>query len=122
MHELSLCQALITQVERVACEHRARAVTRILIQVGSLSGVEPSLLEHAFPLASAGTLAEGAELVIEKTPIRVRCSQCGIESEASANRLLCAACGDYHTQLISGDEMLLQSLEFDVESVPSANE
>lgn len=122
MHELSLCHALLTQVESVAREHRARAVTRIRIRVGPLSGVEPPLLEHAFPLASAGTLAEGAELVIEKTPIRVRCSQCGTESEASANHLLCAACGDYHTQLIGGDEMLLHSLEFDVESTTSTNE
>jgi len=122
MHELSLCQALISQVEGVAHEHQAQAVTRILLRVGPLSGAEPALLQQAFPLAAAGTLAAGAELAIEKVPIKVRCQQCGAESEATANRLLCASCGDYHTQLISGDEMLLQSLEFAVERKPGTNE
>jgi hydrogenase nickel incorporation protein HypA/HybF len=27
------------------------------------------------------------------------------------NRLLCGACGDWHTQVISGDELLLESVE-----------
>lgn len=121
MHELSLCQALIGQVERVAREHGAQAVKRILIRVGPLSGAEKPLLEQAFPLAAAGSVAEGAELVIEKAPVRVLCLQCGAESDAAANRLICAECGDYRTRLISGDEMLLESLELDIEPEANAN-
>jgi hydrogenase nickel incorporation protein HypA/HybF len=111
MHELSICQSLLDQVERIAREHGATRVERILLRVGPLSGVEGPLLQHAYPLAAAGTLAESAELVIEPSPIRVACSTCGAETEASVNRLLCGACGDYRTRLISGDEMLLASLE-----------
>jgi len=103
--------ALLEQVERIAREHRARRVERIVLQLGPLSGVEAPLLEHAWPLAAAGSIAVDAELVIETAPVRVRCTQCGAESEAQANRLLCASCGDYRTQLISGDEMLLANLE-----------
>ena len=47
------------------------------------------------------------------TGIVVECSQCGAESPASPNRLLCGECGDYRTRLVSGDEMVLQSLELD---------
>lgn len=115
MHELSLCQALIAQAEGVAREHGATAVSRIYLRVGPLSGAEAPLLQQAFPLAAAGSLAEKAELVIEMAPIRVSCMQCGAESEATANRLICGQCGDYRTQLVSGDEMLLESLELDVE-------
>ena len=111
MHEYSVCLALLEQVERIAGEHRARRVERIVLQLGPLSGVEAPLLEHAWPLAAAGSIAVDAELVIESAPVRVRCTQCGAESEAQANRLLCASCGDYRTQLISGDEMLLANLE-----------
>lgn len=122
MHELSLCQALIGQAEDVARQHGAQSVVQIRIQIGPLSGAEAPLLQQAFPLASAGTLAEGAELVIKTAPIRVRCKTCGAETDASANRLICASCGDYHTQLISGDEMLLESLELGVESTAGVNE
>jgi hydrogenase nickel incorporation protein HypA/HybF len=43
----------------------------------------------------------------------VKCSQCGAESAAKPNRLLCGECGDYRTNLVSGDEMVLKSLELD---------
>ncbi len=111
MHEYSVCMALLEQVERIAQEHRAHRVERIVLQLGPLSGVEAPLLKHAWPLAAAGSIAVDAELVIEAAPVRVRCTQCGAESEAQANRLLCASCGDYRTRLISGDEMLLANLE-----------
>ena len=112
MHELSVCLALMQQVERVCREHSARRVALIRLQVGPLSGVEPPLLERAFPLASAGTVADGAELKIESCPVRVLCSECEAETEVTPNRLLCGQCGDFRTRLISGDEMLLASLEF----------
>ncbi|MEA1888676.1 MAG: hydrogenase maturation nickel metallochaperone HypA [Pseudomonadota bacterium] len=113
MHELAICQALIDQVEDLARDNRAIAVRAIWLNVGPLSGAEIPLLEHAYPVAAAGTVAEGAELFIEPMPIRVKCKTCGVESEASANRLLCGECGDYHTGLVSGDEMILTRIEFD---------
>ena len=111
MHELSVCIALMEQVQRIAAEHKAARVDRIVLQLGPLSGVEASLLQHAWPLASVGTLAESAQLVIESMPVKVKCTQCGATSEVQPNRLLCADCGDFRTRLLSGDEMLLANLE-----------
>jgi hydrogenase nickel incorporation protein HypA/HybF len=111
MHELSVCQGLLDQVASIARQNQAIGVKRIRLQIGPLSGIEPQLLEQAFPLASAGTLAEHAELAIESLAVRVHCETCGAETEAAANRLLCGACGDWHTKLISGDELLLVSVE-----------
>jgi hydrogenase nickel incorporation protein HypA/HybF len=114
MHELSICQALLDQVERIAVEHGASAVERILLRVGPLAGVEGSLLLHAYPLAAAGTIAENAELVIETAPVRVSCNDCGAETDATPNRLLCGDCGSYKTRLVSGDELLLANLELTI--------
>jgi hydrogenase nickel incorporation protein HypA/HybF len=110
MHELAICQALIEQVEAIARPRDAR-VTRVRLAVGPLSGVEPRLLESAYALACAGTAAEGSTLDIEEAPVRVRCRGCGAESEASANRLLCGACGGWQTDLAGGDELLLMNVE-----------
>jgi hydrogenase nickel incorporation protein HypA/HybF len=117
MHELSVCQALIDQVARVAREQRAARVSAIHISVGPLSGIEPQLLEQAYPLAAAGSLAEEAELCIESAPIRVYCDQCEQESTATANRLICAGCGNWRTRLVSGDELLLTHVELFREQV-----
>jgi hydrogenase nickel incorporation protein HypA/HybF len=111
MHELSVCLSLLQEVERVARQNGAGSVERIVVKVGPLSGVEPDLLKSAWPLASAGTIAEKAELHIELSGVVVSCSSCGAETSAKANRLLCGECGDYRTNLVSGDEMVLQTLE-----------
>jgi len=123
MHELSICQALLDQVEGIARKHGATRVERILLKVGPLSGVEPVLIQHAYTLAAAGTIAETAELVIETAEVRVHCTVCGVESPAAPNRLLCAACGSFQTRLVSGDEMLLAQLEMtipDTKTEPAA--
>ena len=113
MHELAICQALMNQVESIAAERNATNVVSIVVGMGPLSGVEAQLLKHAYPVASAGTLAEGAELVIENLPVRIRCTECGNESDALPNKLLCKACGDWRTTLISGDELILMSVELE---------
>lgn len=114
MHEFSVCMSLLEQVERIAREHGAERVERILLRIGPLSGVEAPLLANAYPLAAAGTIAEHAQLDIEPAAVRVHCVDCGKETEATPNRLLCASCGSFHTKLTSGDEMLLASLEMNM--------
>jgi hydrogenase nickel incorporation protein HypA/HybF len=113
MHELALCQALMSQVEALARDNNATRVVAITLGLGPLSGVEGQLLKNAYPVASAGTVAEGAELLVQSTPVRVKCSACGEESEARPNRLVCGHCDDWHTELISGDELLLVRVEMD---------
>jgi len=111
MHELALCQGLLTQVERIAREQAASSVERIVLSVGPLSGVEASLLEHAFEIAKLDSVASGAELEIQTGPVVVECRNCGNSNEASVNRLLCDACGGWQVNLKQGDEMLLLRLE-----------
>ena len=113
MHELAICQSLMDQVENIALERNALCVTSIILGIGPLSGVEAQLLKNAYTVASAGTVAEHAELIIETLPIRVKCSLCGSESDALPNKLICKQCGDWRTTLLRGDEMMLLSLELE---------
>lgn len=111
MHELSVCLSLLGELERIAAERAAGRITRIELAIGPLSGVEPALLRHAWPLAAAGTRAEDAELVIDEAEVVVECTRCGAESKVPPNRLLCASCGDFRTRIVSGDDMLLRRVE-----------
>lgn len=111
MHELSVCLALMQQVDRIAHEHKATRVERILLKVGPLSGVEVPLLRKAWQLAATGTIAAQAKLDIDTMAVTVRCTRCDAISDVVPNKLLCSACGDFRTRLVSGDEMLLANLE-----------
>jgi hydrogenase nickel incorporation protein HypA/HybF len=113
MHELSVCLSLLSQLQGIAAEQHAQRIIRIELGVGPLSGVEPGLLRNAWPIASAGTIAVDADLVIEETDVVVRCRSCEGETSARPNRLVCGHCGDFKTTLVSGDEMILQRVEFE---------
>ena len=128
MHELAVAQALVEQVDAVIDQHQAShdndasssdawRAALIRVRIGPLAGVVPELLATAFPLAAAGRRMEHAELDLVAAPITVRCQTCGAETEATMSRLICGACGDWHTQVISGDELLLESVE--LETVPT---
>jgi hydrogenase nickel incorporation protein HypA/HybF len=114
MHELSVAQALVDQVDDLARQHGATGVHLIRVRIGPLAGVVGELLATAFPLAAAGTRAESARLEWIDAPIRVRCRGCGAETEAAMNKLVCAACGDWQTQVVSGDELILETVELDI--------
>lgn len=111
-----MCQALLVEVADIAAAHGAHGVQTVRLRIGPLSGMDAALLETAWPLASAGSVAQGAQLQVENLPVRVRCRDCDAESAAEPSCLLCGACGGYRTQLLSGDEMLLVGVELVTES------
>ena len=111
MHELAVCQSLIAQVEQTLQAHQPCNVERILVKIGPLSGIEADLLLNAFSIAKMGTLAEKAVLQIEHQDIMVHCTDCGQDFKVKINNLSCPECGNWRTRLISGNEMLLQSIE-----------
>ncbi|HVW69943.1 MAG TPA: hydrogenase maturation nickel metallochaperone HypA [Steroidobacteraceae bacterium] len=116
MHELSVCQGLLHEVEAVARDHSAARVLSIVLRIGPLSGVEPALLQEAFTLASAGTLVAGAELMIERSAVRVECNECGKQAQArSVNCLTCPSCGSWRTRVLEGEELLLTRVELERE-------
>jgi hydrogenase nickel incorporation protein HypA/HybF len=103
------------QVDRVAAENGASAVDRIKLKVGALSGIEPALLRQAFSIAREGTLAQNAELEIEEGPVTVRCRECNASGEVPSNRLVCPNCGDWRVEVTSGEELMLLSLELELQ-------
>lgn len=120
MHEFSICQALLQQLEELVVRHRALAVTCLTVQIGPLSGVEPSLLDAAFAVARRGSCAQDAELIFESLPLRIRCSDCGREADAVPDKLACGACGSIRTELVSGDTLLLRRVELLTETAEAS--
>ena len=111
MHELALCAALRDAVLRIAADRNARSVSSVRLLIGPLSGVDGDALSRAYPLACAGTACADATLLIEPAPVRVHCGGCGALTDAQPQKLACADCGSLETTIVSGDEMLISSVE-----------
>jgi hydrogenase nickel incorporation protein HypA/HybF len=41
--------------------------------------------------------------------------ECGAESEVESNRLVCSVCGQWRTKVLTGEELLLMSVELEKE-------
>ena len=115
MHELSIAQALVEQVEQVVAAEGAARATKVMIAVGALSGADPEALRSAFPLVAEGTTAEGAELIVEWVPVRVRCLECGSEFVADDGFMGCAVCASREVEWLSGRELHIQSIEVETD-------
>lgn len=112
MHEYSIVQALVTQVEEQARKHKASAVHSLELRIGELSGVEVGLLKTAYDLFRAKTVCENAELRVVSVKACWACRACGTEI-ATGGPLRCPVCGE-SARLVSGDEILLERLELEV--------
>ncbi len=110
MHELSVCQALLIQVADIAGARGAEAVECITVQVGPLCGTEPKLLFNAFMTMRSG-VAAAARLRIKRCQVRIRCLECGSDSDTTPSRLVCDRCGGWRTRVIAGEELHLLKVE-----------
>lgn len=111
MHEVSLMQDTVIIATRQAREAGARRIHRIMMRVGALSGAVPETLEFAFDIVAKGTMAEGATLDIERVDVRCYCAPCGQEFTPDDLVCECPRCGRPSTDIRSGRELHVTSLE-----------
>ncbi len=114
MHELSIVQALLEQVQAEVEKsgQRGRVVSLQLV-IGRLSGVHADSIRFGFELLSPHSIADGARLCIEQPKARSRCRACGAETEIDEIVICCPACGDPDITICGGQELLLQSIELE---------
>jgi hydrogenase nickel insertion protein HypA len=113
MHEYSVVQALLEQIEDVAKENDATKVTKIVVKIGVMSGIEAHLLEIAFNTFKEKTICDGAAFVIHIQPIKIRCNSCQKESELDKVHYCCPECESIDVTVIDGEDMFLMSLEME---------
>jgi hydrogenase nickel incorporation protein HypA/HybF len=114
MHELSLIQSLLDIVEDYAKRHRFDRVNTLKLSFGRLSCLDPQALQFVFDVQSAGTSAEGAELLFDIHPVRLTCLACNRDSEVEAYPSVCPLCRGDEVLLTGGTEEL-KLLEMDVD-------
>ncbi len=115
MHELPVTERILDIVLKHAEQHQVSRVVSITLTVGELSELENEWIQHYFDYLSRDTLAEGAELRIERKPIVLKCRKCGAEKSISREelgRVKCSECGSENDfSLVSGREYYIKEME-----------
>jgi len=110
MHELGICDAMLKMVRGIMKDEELEGISRITVEVGSLSGVVPRFLADCWEAVADGTELQDTEFVIEELAGTARCLDCNAEFVANLNDLRCPACrGDKLTPL-TGRDLTLKEL------------
>ncbi|MDD5114220.1 MAG: hydrogenase maturation nickel metallochaperone HypA [Methylobacter sp.] len=109
MHELSLLENVREILEDHAQSQKFSKVSRVTLEIGKLSCVEPEALRFGFDVVMKGSLAEGAELIITGLEGLGHCQQCGQNTVMDALYDPCGHCGRPLT-VVQGMEMKIKDL------------
>jgi hydrogenase nickel incorporation protein HypA/HybF len=120
VHELSIACSIIDLASEESEQRGGVAVRAVHIKLGQLSGVEKSALLSAFELAREDSPMAGTRLVVEETPIVIRCPTCEIETTLDAPRAFesfpsfcCSRCGVPSSDVCGGRELEVTALEIE---------
>ena len=114
MHEKSLVQSLLKQVEAIMREHHAISVQAVTVEIGPLSGVESLLVEDAFSELLLTSQIGRPSLNIQAVDLTIRCRDCKQESSSSGLALKCQLCGSNKVRITHGDEFRLIDVSLQV--------
>jgi len=115
IHEAGIALNIVKIADEAAVENGLKRITRLVLEVGVFSGVEPEALLFAFKALGKGTVLESAEVEILKPPLVLYCPQCENEYAAYPADLRCPVCESEDYEIIQGKELTIKSIIGEVE-------
>jgi hydrogenase nickel incorporation protein HypA/HybF len=114
VHELSICAAIAKIAHQAAA---GRPVERVRVDIGHLRQVVPDTLRHSWDMVVFGTPFDGVPLEVREVPAVIECRQCGIRTQLDDPIFRCAACGSTETDVVTGNELFVTSLDLTVDAL-----
>ena len=112
MHEMSLAESILKTALDVAAENNAKKISVVGLKLGEMAGVEVESLKFGFDILKKNTVAESAELKINRVPIIGECNKCGKTFKVDSYNFFCPQC-DGILILKSGRELLVEYVDCD---------
>lgn len=113
MHEYSIVQALLDQCDEQAAAHNATKVTKIIVKIGVMAGIETQLLQTSFDTFKEDTICAEAEFIINLQQLKLECKECANIFEVDEVRYFCPKCESLSVKVLDGEDMYLMSLEME---------
>jgi hydrogenase nickel incorporation protein HypA/HybF len=114
MHELAVTESIMDIAMRHAEKAGAHRILAINLVIGDLTGFVDDSIQFYFDFLSKDTIAQSAQLNIERVPARVRCHVCGAKYVPPDSRLwTCPECKALGGEVIGGKEFSVTSIEIE---------
>ena len=113
MHELALADSIVQIVEREMKKYPGSKVLKVAIKLGALHEIVPDALQFGFDTMTMNTALAGAQLEIERIPIKGRCRKCGHEIVIEEYIFICPDCYSGDIEMTQGDAPEITHLEIE---------
>ena len=113
MHEMGLCENILNIALEAAGRNNARKIVKITVKAGEMRGVVESQMKFCFGFMAKDTIAENAELVIEKVEISASCKSCGMKFTVREFNFTCGSCSSSDLEIHTGKELMVKDIEVD---------
>ena len=113
MHELAVTQSLLKICLDEGKSHNVKRIKKLNIKVGELTDLVPKCISYYFNIVAKDTIAENAEINVEKILVSISCNQCGYSGELGENNYLCPKCKGNNYKITQGREFYLDTMEVD---------
>ncbi len=113
MHEVSIAEEIKEIVIEKLKEHKAKKIKKIALKIGKLTSVVPDALLFAFEIISKNTPLENAKIDIDIIEIKAKCQNCKKTFSLNDIEYLCPFCNKTNLEMISGRELIIQSIEME---------
>lgn len=113
LHELGVTESIAGIVLRHAKMNGATRVVKVNIKLGELTGIVDHYVSFYWDMVTKDTVAQGAELNFIKVPTVAHCSRCEDDFRIQEYDLTCPRCGETASEIISGREFLVESIEIE---------
>jgi hydrogenase nickel incorporation protein HypA/HybF len=118
MHEMSLMRGLLAAANDALRPYPPGRVTALTVEAGVLANIMPGALSFAFEMQSVNTPFAGAEFCLQIMPLTARCADCGNQYQSRQVPPLCPHCHSMRAEILSGQEVVLKSMEFEEVEMP----
>lgn len=123
MHELSIVSSVVESVTESLAAYPGARVLEVRLRVGALASVVEDSLQFCYGIAIEGTPLAGSRLVVNTIPVTVHCETCGRDGALeSMQHFRCPYCGAPASDVRSGRELEIESIEIEDAPEPVAEE
>jgi len=128
VHEYSLAHSLLEGLLQHLSKHPVEGrIVKVHVRQGELLILSQEALVEAWRILAEGTPLAGAELVIERVPVKVRCPGCGYRGDArylaeegwhqAIPILACPKCGA-QVEIVAGRDLAIDAITVEESSGP----
>jgi len=114
MHEMSLVQGLLGQLQTLATQHNKNKVISVSMEIGPFAGVVIDSFQFGFDiLAKEDPLTTDAELKIISPPASYRCCGCSKQIKTEQRPDSCPHCSETLFSPEGSDDLILLQVEME---------